>query len=179
MMIRSESEFREAKARLADFRAQANRIRAELQQRGLSPDAIEVASAPQDALADDISWEVQLYEQLKAGCIDAIPRYAPDERGKALICLRIVRGWTQRQLAEALGVSEAVVSRDERSDYRGVSLEKYGKVLAALGFEDHPRFVPVALAVAEDRASSVEIPAPEVWRQAASFVTPETIVIHA
>jgi len=82
-----------------------------------------------------------LYEQFKGADVDAVPDFAPEERGKALICLRILKAWTQRQLAEALGISEGVVSRDERNEYHGISLEKYGKVLAALGFVDHLRYV--------------------------------------
>lgn len=176
MMIRSDSDLRDAQTRLADFRDQAQRIRTELAQRGLDEDAIRIAVAPQVAMADDIAWEVDLYERLKTGDADAIPSFATGERGKALICLRITKGWTQRQLAEALGVSEAVVSRDERNEYHGISLEKYGKVLAALGFVDHPRFV--AKSDAEPaQPRTVVIPFPAMWHQAASFVPPESLNI--
>jgi transcriptional regulator with XRE-family HTH domain len=175
MMIRNDSELREAQARLADLRDQAQRVRKELAQRGLGEDAVSIAIAPQSAMADDIAWEVDLYEQLKAGDVDAVPGFAPEERGKALICLRILKGWTQRHLAEALGVSEAVVSRDERNEYHGISLDKYGKVLTALGFVDHPRFVVKndEEPVVQRRAMVIQFPT--VWRQAASFIPPESL----
>jgi transcriptional regulator with XRE-family HTH domain len=172
MMIRNDSELREAKARLADFRDQGQRIRDELVQRSLNEDQVRVAIAPQESMADDIAWEVDLYERLKLGNVSAIPHYAPGERGKALICLRITKGWTQRQLAEALGVSEAVVSRDERNEYHGISMERYGKVLAALGFEDHPRFVGSDNDTSTIRREAMIIQFPNVWRAAASFVPP-------
>jgi hypothetical protein len=140
MMIRNDSELREAQLRLANLRDQAQRVRNELVQRGLGEDAVSIAIAPQYAMADDIAWEVDLYQRLKTGEVNAVPDFAPEERGKALVCLRIIKGWTQRHLAEALGVSEAVVSRDERNEYHGISLEKYGKVLSSLGFVDHLRF---------------------------------------
>ncbi len=177
MMIRNDSKWRESQARLADFREQTQRVRGELAQRGLGEDAVSIATAPQDAMADDIAWEVDLYERLKAGDVDAVPDFAPEERGKALICLRIIKGWTQRQLAEALGVPEAVVSRDERNEYHGISLDKYGKVLAALGFVDHPRFVVKndGNPVVQRRAMVIQFP--DVWRQAASFVPPESLNI--
>ena len=36
--------------------------------------------------------------------------------GHWLIGVRIAKGWSQRDLADKLGVSEAQVSRDERND---------------------------------------------------------------
>jgi transcriptional regulator with XRE-family HTH domain len=177
MMIRNDSDLREARARLADFRDQAQRIRDELVHRGLHEDQVRVAIAPQESMSDDIAWEVDLYERLKSGDVSAIPQYAPDERGKALICLRIAKGWTQRQLAEALGVSEAVVSRDERNEYHGISMERYGKVLAALGFEDHPRFVGRGSDESTVRQRTMIISFPRVLRAAASFVPPASTTI--
>ena len=64
-------------------------------------------------MADDLAWEISLYERLRSADLSAVPEYPLQERGKALICLRILKGWTQRELAQTLGVSEAVVSRDE------------------------------------------------------------------
>jgi HTH-type transcriptional regulator/antitoxin HigA len=45
---------------------------------------------------------------------------------------RIARGWTQRRLAEALGVAEQQVQRDESTDYRSASLARICDVAAAL-----------------------------------------------
>lgn len=175
MMIRNDSELREAKARLIDLRDQAARIRNQLTQRGLAEDAVSIASAPQDAMADDMAWEINLYERLKSGEVEAIPDFAPEERGKALICLRITKGWNQRELADALGVSEAVVSRDERNEYHGISLEKYGKILSALGFKDHPQFEMTA---AESPGHAAIIPFP-MLSFAASFIPPASSIMHA
>lgn len=52
--------------------------------------------------------------------------------GRLLIGMRIARGMTQRQLADRLGVSESVVSRDERNEYHGITLERAQRVLDAL-----------------------------------------------
>ncbi len=177
MMIRNDSELREAQVRLADLLDQAEQVRNDLVQRGLGEDAVSIAIAPQCAMADDIAWEAELYERLKAGEVNAIPDFPPEERGKALICLRIIRGWTQRHLAEALGVSEAVVSRDERNEYHGISLEKYGKVLSSLGFVDHPRFSMGSVDEQVIRRQALIIPFPVMWHQAASFIPPESVNI--
>lgn len=46
-------------------------------------------------------------------------------------CLRR-RGLSQRQLAERLRVYESQVSRDERNEYHGVTLERATRVLDAM-----------------------------------------------
>jgi transcriptional regulator with XRE-family HTH domain len=40
---------------------------------------------------------------------------------------------TQRQLAEQMGVNESAVSRDERNEYHGITVERAKRVLDALG----------------------------------------------
>ena len=53
--------------------------------------------------------------------------------GRMLIALRIHRGMSQRELAERLGVHESQVSRDERNEYNGITLERLTKVVEAFG----------------------------------------------
>lgn len=52
--------------------------------------------------------------------------------GQLLIALRIANGITQHELVERLGVSESVVSRDERNEYHGITVERAQCVLNAL-----------------------------------------------
>ena len=49
-----------------------------------------------------------------------------------LIGLRIARGMTQRELARRMDVDETAVSRDERNEYHGITVERARKVLDAL-----------------------------------------------
>jgi transcriptional regulator with XRE-family HTH domain len=49
-----------------------------------------------------------------------------------LIALRIANGVTQTELAERLGVSASQVSRDERNEYYGVTVERAQRVVEAL-----------------------------------------------
>lgn len=46
---------------------------------------------------------------------------------------RIARGWTQKELAKALGTSEQQVQKDEAGAYTKASLEKLGHVAQVLG----------------------------------------------
>ena len=41
-----------------------------------------------------------------------------------LVKARIARGWTQRQLAEALGMADQQIQRYEANDYRSTSLAR-------------------------------------------------------
>lgn len=75
--------------------------------------------------------EVESYERLKKGQFSEFENL--EGLGQVLIGLRIARGMTQRQLAEKLGVSETMVSRDERNEYHGITVERAMRVLDAIG----------------------------------------------
>jgi len=49
-----------------------------------------------------------------------------------MVGARIAMGLTQRQLAERLNIHESQVSRDERNEYHGVSVERAQRVLDAM-----------------------------------------------
>ena len=55
--------------------------------------------------------------------------------GHLLVGLRIYKGMKQKELAEKLGIKESQVSRDERNEYHGASIDKIQKVLEALNVE--------------------------------------------
>ncbi len=135
-MIRNDREYRYTCERIADFRRQTEAMAQQVREGGFSEDDIQLATAPTRALAQDLEWERDFYDRLRAEGPAAVPAYAPEDRGKALIALRIACGLSQRELAERLGVSEAQVSRDERHDYRGITQDRYARVLDALGVEE-------------------------------------------
>jgi len=49
-----------------------------------------------------------------------------------LVALRIAQGVSQRELAKRLEVHESQVSRDERNEYFGITLERAIKILDGL-----------------------------------------------
>jgi hypothetical protein len=53
--------------------------------------------------------------------------------GRTLVALRIALGLTQRQLAERLSVNESQISRDERNEYQGITVDRASRILDALG----------------------------------------------
>ena len=132
-MIRNESEYKEAVQRLV---AEEKRIAAqaeELKAMGLTKEQAKRVTDPLVSFHLQLAEEVASYERLRRREVDEIRNLRG--LGHALICVRIAQGFTQRQLAEKLGVSETQVSRDERNDYHGITLERAAKIVDALGAE--------------------------------------------
>jgi len=55
--------------------------------------------------------------------------------GQTLVGLTIALGLTQRELATRLGVHEAQISRDERNEYHGITVERASRILDTLGVQ--------------------------------------------
>ena len=83
--------------------------------------------------AADLRAEVDEYEQLRAGTLTTFEATSLPELATALVKARISKGWTQRQLAEQLGVAEQQVQRYESTGYASASLARLGDIAAALG----------------------------------------------
>jgi ribosome-binding protein aMBF1 (putative translation factor) len=132
-MIRNENEYREAVSRLAEEKKRIKAQRAELKKMGLGASEIKRAVDPILSFHQQLEEEVRSYERLKRGEYDELS----DLRGVGhlLISVRIAQGVTQRELADRLGVHESLVSRDERNEYHGITLERAARILYALGVE--------------------------------------------
>jgi transcriptional regulator with XRE-family HTH domain len=78
--------------------------------------------------------------------------------------LRIAQGVSQRELARRLGVHESQVSRDERNEYFGITVERAVKVLDALNvhlrttveIENPPEMVSYEAAVRRHHRAGTE-----------------------
>jgi transcriptional regulator with XRE-family HTH domain len=75
--------------------------------------------------------EVEWYERVRRRDFGVIRDLSAV--GTLLIAMRIANGLSQRELAEKLGVSEAQVSRDERNEYHGITVDRVQRVLDAMG----------------------------------------------
>lgn len=130
-MIRSETEYQEAVKRLTDEEDRLKAQRGELKKLDLSQAEIKRAMDPLQSFHEQLKEEVESYERLRRGEFEEVTNF--EGMGRLLIALRISQGLSQRELAERLGVHESTVSRDERNEYHGITLERTAKVLAALG----------------------------------------------
>lgn len=129
-MIRNETEYKEAALRLNDERDRLAMHRARLKETGLSDDEIKRVIDPIESFHLQLKEEVESYERLKRGEFAEIDNFRGF--GHLLIALRIARGISQRELAKRLDVHESQISRDERNEYFGITLERAAKIIEAL-----------------------------------------------
>ena len=129
-MIRNEAEYREAAARLEAERHRLADHRTRLKATGLSDEEVKRVTDPLMSFHLQLSEELESYERLKRREFDDLDNLRG--MGHLLISLRIAQGLSQRDLAKRLGVHESQVSRDERNEYFGITLERVEKVLDAL-----------------------------------------------
>ncbi len=132
-MIRNESEYKEALKRIDEEKKLIKSQRTKLKEKKLKESALELAMEPILTFHQQLVEEVESYEKLKRGQIGEF--YNLDGLGRTLIALRIAKGITQKDLAKKLSVHETQISRDERNEYRGASIEKVNSVLNALKVE--------------------------------------------
>ena len=136
-MIRNETEYQEASARLADERTRLADHRARLKEAGLSDEEIKRVIDPIESFHLQLKEEVESYERLKRGEFEELENLRG--LGHLLISIRIAQGISQRELAKRLNVHESQVSRDERNEYFGITLERAVKILDALNVRLHTK----------------------------------------
>ena len=129
-MIRNESEYQEASSRLAEEQARLAEHSERLKSAGLNEDEIKRVIDPMESFHLQLREEVESYERLKRGEFEELKNLRG--LGHLLISLRIAKGISQRELASRLDVHESQVSRDERNEYHGITLERAGRILEAL-----------------------------------------------
>jgi ribosome-binding protein aMBF1 (putative translation factor) len=129
-MIRNEAEYKEAVARLGEERNRMIEHRRRLKETGLSDEEIKRAVDPIESFHLQLKEEVESYERLKRGEFEELDNFRGF--GHLLIALRIAKGISQRELARRLDVHESQVSRDERNEYFGITVERAMKIIEAL-----------------------------------------------
>ena len=129
-MIRSEKEYREAVERLRKDEEVLALQKEKLEGLGLSEEEVRRALGPMLSFRAQLEEEVEWYERVRRRDFGVIRDLSAV--GTMLIALRIANGLSQRELAEKLGVSEAQVSRDERNEYHGITVDRAQRVLDAM-----------------------------------------------
>jgi ribosome-binding protein aMBF1 (putative translation factor) len=129
-MIRNEAEYQEASKRLFEELGRLDQHRARLKEAGLGKIEIQRVIDPLESFHLQLKEEVEAYERLKRGEFEELENLRG--LGHLLITSRIAQGITQRDLARRLGVHETQISRDERNEYFGITLERAAKILDVL-----------------------------------------------
>lgn len=104
--------------------------------KGVSERVIASIIGPMRAQVARLRHDVALYDRVAAGDLSMFTEI--EEIGQLLIAARIARGITQRQLAEQLETHESQVSRDERFEYQGLTVERLGELCRALDLDLRP-----------------------------------------
>ncbi len=131
-MITNDVQYRNTKTWLAKFEdAAANLAERHPADKRTKMQQLQIDAAL--AQADDLRIELSDYEQLRSG--EQRTFEATSLRGIAdlLIKARVARGWTQRRLADELGIAEQQVQRYESTGYSAASLARLADVADALG----------------------------------------------
>jgi ribosome-binding protein aMBF1 (putative translation factor) len=136
-MIRNEAEYQHASARLIEERNRLSEHRARLKATGMKNEEIKRVIDPIESFHLQLKEEVESYERLKRGEFDELENLRG--LGHLLISVRIAQGISQRELARRLEVHESQISRDERNEYFGITLERAVKVLDALNVRLHTK----------------------------------------
>ncbi len=133
-MITNEVQYRATKAHHAKFQeAIANIEREPVVSNESKRQMLELAALRSQA--SDLEAEITEYELLRSGSVTTFEAMSLAELANALVKARISKGWTQRQLAEALGVAEQQVQRYEATGYSSASLARLCDIAIAIGVE--------------------------------------------
>jgi len=138
-MLQNEREYQNTKLQLAKLGAARRETEQKFDLRPNLPEAVPEAVWRGhingiSLLISDLEAQLAEYEQLRGGqvkslALDAVLTQLPE----TLVRARIARGWTQRELAQALGTSEQQVQKDESGAYAKASLEKLSRIAQVLG----------------------------------------------
>ncbi len=132
-MIRTESEYRKALERFEQDREHIRAQRAYLEGLKLDADSVERAMQPVVSFHKQLEEEIETFDQMRRGELPTL--YSLSGIGRWLIGVRIARGLSQKELAALLGVAEAQISRDERNEYHGITLERAQLILQKMGVQ--------------------------------------------
>lgn len=132
-MIRTDTEYQQARSRLLEEKKRLAEHEARITGMGLGPSEIKRALDPLRSFTMQLEEEIEAYERMQRGSFEPICNLSG--LGRLLIAARVYRNISQRELAKRLDVHESQVSRDERNEYRSITVERASRILNVLGVE--------------------------------------------
>ena len=98
----------------------------------LHPRALKAMRDGAESQLQDLRDEIAEYETLRSGDVTSLEANSILELTTALVKARIVRNWTQKELATQMGLPEQQIQRYEATQYKGVAVERLQEVADAL-----------------------------------------------
>jgi HTH-type transcriptional regulator / antitoxin HigA len=136
MAILNQRDYRQAKTRVAQLkRAKASHALLNESAAGLSTEITEPRRQALAAEYERLSKEIETYESLRGTNSSTLHTIESVDLGMLPIVGRIVRGWSQKQLADFLGLKEQQIQRYESERYAGISLSRYERILEILAVD--------------------------------------------
>lgn len=129
-MIKTDGAYNAAVRRLKDDRAHIDTKRELLLAQGLTSEQVDRVLEAEISFHLQLREEVDWYESVRRGDLQAVSSLV--DIGRVLIALRIAAGISQRELANMLGVNESLISRDERNEYYGITVQRAQDIIDTL-----------------------------------------------
>jgi ribosome-binding protein aMBF1 (putative translation factor) len=108
-------------------------------------------------LANEVQQEIDDYIGIRDGYVNLFAIESIDDLAAAVTKARIARRWTQKQLADSLGVREQMVQKDESRGYEKAGVARLAEVVDILGYQLVGELRPIHLP-------------PDQWKGPAGFV---------
>jgi ribosome-binding protein aMBF1 (putative translation factor) len=133
-VISNEFQYQNTQRLLAEFEGLAESLQCTADQAPRPKlRAIEIAAA--ESQAESLRTEIAEYEHLRSGAVTTITASTVLGIAELLIKARIARGWSQTQLAAALGMAVQQIQRYEATNYASASLARLSDIATALNIE--------------------------------------------
>ena len=132
-MITNQRQYKLAKAEAHRFEEALEKAKAKGPRKGVHP---RIHQAKLDGLKsqlDELEDEIAEFDALSSP--DAPSEFTVTsvlDLTKVLIQARIAAGWTQKQLADELGMTEQQIQRYEATQYEGISLKRANDIAKVL-----------------------------------------------
>ncbi|MFB2836544.1 helix-turn-helix domain-containing protein [Floridanema evergladense] len=135
-MIKNERQYRITKAQIDKFVNALEQLASQSDSNQQVHPILRKAEA--DALQSQLSElrkQIEEYEALKSGQSTVLELNSLEELPRALIKARIAAGFSQKELADRLGIKEQQIQRYEDTEYASASLARLREVSQALGIK--------------------------------------------
>lgn len=131
-MISNERQYRITRARLQDFETALSEITETATPAGISSELLSLQREALSSQRKELAADIEEYERLRSGEQSVIEATSLAEFPRALIAGRVMRGLTQKQLGEKIGVKEQQIQRWEATGYANTTFGRIREVVDAL-----------------------------------------------
>jgi len=132
-MIRNERQYKITKGQIKKFKSALEEF--EKQKPKAHPMLVK---AQKDAMSSELAvleGQVKDYEKLRSGNYKVLKDSSFDDLPLELIRARIALGYTQKQLAQLVGLKEQQIQRYEETEYTSASFSRLREIINALGLD--------------------------------------------